>query len=67
MTIGKLKRALEAYPDDFTIYFGCPELQFYRLKQQGEKSVQLEFDQNIYKDEGVWYVDDFEAEKKPPA
>ena len=27
-------------------------------KQRGDKLVRLEFSQNIYKDKGVWYVDE---------
>ncbi len=60
MTIGELKDTLKGWPDDYEIFFGCPELEFYRLKQRGDKLVQLEFSQNIYKDNetGKWHVDE---------
>lgn len=59
MTIGELKDRLKGWSDDFEIIFGCPELEFYRLKQRGERQVQLEFSQSIYKDNetGEWVVD----------
>jgi hypothetical protein len=50
MTIGELKEKLKGLPDDYQIIFGCEELEFYRLKIRGEKLVQVEFNQNIYKD-----------------
>lgn len=61
MTVGELKHRLQGLPDGYEIIFGCEELTFYRLKIRGEKLVQLECNQNIYKDPatGNWHVDDF--------
>jgi hypothetical protein len=58
MTIGELKERLQGWPDDYQIIFGCEELAFYRLKQRGERLVQLEFGPTIYKDGDQWYVHD---------
>ena len=60
MTIGELKDTLKGWPDDYEIILGCPELKFYRLKQRGDKLIQLEFSRSIYKDNetGRWHVDE---------
>lgn len=50
ITVGDLKRHLEAFGDEMEIFFGCEELEFYRLKQRGENLVQLEFNQTVYAD-----------------
>jgi hypothetical protein len=47
ITIGDLKQYLAAYPDNYEIDF-CG-LTFNRLKQRGEKSVQIEFTQELYR------------------
>jgi hypothetical protein len=59
MTIGELQDQLARYPRHYEIYFSAhPGLTFYRLKQRGDASVQVEFAENIWKDEdGVWHVD----------
>lgn len=58
-TVGELKKALEHYPDDTEVIFGCHELKYSRLKPRGEKLVQVEFSQNIYRtEEGEWVVVD---------
>jgi len=52
-TVGDLRRALEVFPDDWQVIFGCQELEFYRTKTRGEKLVQIEFNQTVYtNDEG---------------
>ena len=56
MTMGELQDQLAKYPRDYEIFFSAhPGLKFYRLKQRGEKSVQMEFAGNVYKDtDGKW-------------
>lgn len=57
LTVGELKERLSIYPDDFEISFGGKDLEFYRLKQRGEKLVVLEFNQSVYRaDDGSWHV-----------
>jgi hypothetical protein len=60
MTIGELKDELEDWPDNSEIIFGCQELEFYRFKKRGDDTVQMEFNQTIYKDAktGKWHVDE---------
>jgi hypothetical protein len=60
MTIGELQDWLGKFSRDYEIFFsGHPGLKFYRLKQRGDKLVQMEFAENVYKDEhGKWCVDD---------
>lgn len=41
LTIGKLKKMLEAFDDDAELCF--EGMEFYRLKVRGEKLVQMEF------------------------
>ena len=56
ITVGDLKAALEAYPDNYNLDFSG--LTFYRLKQRGEKHVQVEFNQQVYlNDEGLVIVE----------
>ena len=50
MTIGELRDELEDWPEGDEIIFGCEELEFYRFKKRGADTVQLEFNQTIYKD-----------------
>ena len=49
ITLGEFRQHLEAYPDDYEIYFSG--LDFYRIKQRGEKLIQVEFNQQVYLDE----------------
>lgn len=49
ITVGELIDHLQIFPRDFNIDF-CG-LEFYRLKQRGLKSVQMEFNQPVYLDE----------------
>ena len=60
MTIGELRDELDDWPESFEIIFGCPELEFYRLKKRAGDLLQLEFNQTIYKDfeTGKWHVDE---------
>jgi len=60
MTIGELKDELEDWPEGDEIIFGCEELEFYRFKKRGADTVQLEFNQTIYKDAktGKWHIDE---------
>ena len=61
MTIGELRDELEDWPESYEIIFGCEELEFYRFKKRGADTVQLEFNQTIYKDAktGKWHVDEY--------
>jgi hypothetical protein len=45
MTVGKLRDDLKLFPDDFDLFFGDGTLEFYRVKERGEKLVQIEFNQ----------------------
>lgn len=59
ISVGDLKRQLTSYDDDAVLYFGG--LDFYRLKQRGEKIVQVEFNQQVYRDSsGKLIVEDFD-------
>jgi len=61
MTIGELQDQLAKFPRDYEIFFssGEPGLTFFRLKQRGDKLVQMDFDEKVWKDEkGKWHVDD---------
>jgi hypothetical protein len=49
ITVGDLRRQLEGYPDDAELFFGG--LRFYRLKSRGEKLVQLEFQEQVYREQ----------------
>lgn len=53
---GELKRRLASIPDDWDVMF-ADGLEFYRFKVRGEKLLQIEFNQNVYKDkEGKWHA-----------
>jgi hypothetical protein len=60
ITVAELKKHLETWPDDMEILFGAePGLDFYRVKQRGEKLLQVEFSQSVYNDSnGHWHVED---------
>jgi hypothetical protein len=59
ITVGDLKERLAAFPDDYQIFFGCYDLDFYRFKVRGEKLVQVEFNQTVYRDDkGVLRIDE---------
>ena len=61
ITVGELKKMLTLYSDDTEISFSG--LDFYRLKTRGEKLVQFEFSQQVYKDadSGKVIVEDTES------
>jgi hypothetical protein len=46
-TVKDLRDALDVYPDDWQVIFGCEELEFYRVKKRGDKLVQIEFNQTV--------------------
>lgn len=48
ITVGELIERLGSFPSDATLYFSG--LDVYRLKQRGEKLVQVEFNQPIHRD-----------------
>jgi hypothetical protein len=56
----RIREELEDWPEGDEIIFGCEELEFYRFKKRGADTVQLEFNQTIYKDAktGKWHVDE---------
>ncbi|HIF9450626.1 MULTISPECIES: hypothetical protein [Photobacterium] len=60
LNVGELKKMLELYSDDTEIYFSG--LDFYRLKNRGDKLVQVEFNQLVYKqkDTGKVIVENFD-------
>jgi hypothetical protein len=53
LTVGELKQHLAGFEDDREIFFGSEEnvLTFNRLKQRGKKLLQVEFIQDIYRDQ----------------
>ena len=56
MTIGELKELLKGWPDDYEITFSAV-LEFNRLKKRGDKLVDMEFNQTVYKTkEGEWRI-----------
>ena len=56
MNAGELKKMLEDVPDDWDITFSGG-LEFYRLKRRGDKLLQIEFNQHVYRGEdGKWIV-----------
>ncbi|QDU52162.1 hypothetical protein [Gimesia panareensis] len=61
MTVREFKRLVERLPDDHNLIFSNG-LNFYRFKQRGEKLTQLEFGENIYRDEnGHWCIDSIDG------
>jgi len=58
ITVGMLIEHLKAHDPDCKVAFGGG-LEFYRTKQRGPELVQIEFNQNVWKDDrGNWHVDD---------
>ena len=49
ITVGEFKQQLELYSDEAILYFSG--LDFYRLKLREENYVQVEFNQQVYKDD----------------
>lgn len=59
ITVGDLKRDLAALPDHYTLDFSG--LTFYRIKLRGPTHAQVEFGQNVYRDEsGRVHVDNLD-------
>lgn len=50
ITVGDLRERLSGFPDSMEIMFsGC--LTFYRIKQRGDNLLNMEFNEQIYRDE----------------
>lgn len=49
ITVGTLISLIQGYPTNKPIAFGCPELEFNRVKDRGTY-LQIEFNQNVYAD-----------------
>lgn len=50
ITVGELRKHLELFSDDYELFFGSGNLEFYRTKSRGDKLVQIEFSQNTWPD-----------------
>ncbi|WP_216250317.1 hypothetical protein [Polynucleobacter sp. 71A-WALBACH] len=48
ITVGQMKEYLSNYDDDCSLDFSG--LDFYRLKQRSDKQIQVEFNQQVYRD-----------------
>ncbi len=48
-SVGELREFLRNWPDDFMVYMGG--LTVYRMKQRGDKIVQMEFNQQVWHDQ----------------
>jgi hypothetical protein len=59
ITVGDLRRELEAFPDDWELTFGGV-LEFHRTKARGPKTVDIEFNQSVWRDSktGVFAIED---------
>lgn len=58
ITVGDLIEQLRGYDPNHEVMFSGGQLEFYRLKQRGPKLVQVEFNQNVWReDNGTWHVD----------
>lgn len=59
ITVGDLRRDLALYPDTYEVSFSG--LQFYRVKQRGPDLIQIEFDEQVYRDgNGQVVVENFD-------
>ena len=47
ITVGELRQHLSLFDDDYTLDFSG--LEFYRTKLRGEKHVQIEFSESVYR------------------
>lgn len=55
--LDELIRQLKSYPPDTQVSFGG--LDFYRVKKRGDKLIQIEFSQSVYRtDKGALVVED---------
>jgi len=59
ITVRELREQLALFDPDLPIYFGG--LDFYRLKDRGGM-LQIEFNQNVYKDNGRVIVENYTTE-----
>jgi len=50
ITVGELKSRLNTYSDEWTIVFASGALTFNRLKARGDRLVDLEFEEIVYRD-----------------
>lgn len=48
ITVGMLRQQLALYPDNYELDFSG--LDFYRLKQRGPELIQVEFNQQVYRE-----------------
>ena len=63
-TVGDLKRQLKIFPDDWELSFGGV-LGFNRVKKRGDKLVDIEFNQSVYKNaEGRIVLEDHTFEMR---
>ena len=46
ITVGQLREHLKMLPDDYDLFFGNGNLEFFRTKMRGDKLVQVEFTQS---------------------
>lgn len=56
-TVRELIEELKGHDPDATVIFGDAALNFYRFKKRGDKLVQLEFNEIVYKDGKTIIVD----------
>lgn len=59
ITVGDLRRHLEVFPDDWEVTFGGV-LEFYRTKSRGPATVDIEFNQVVWRDSktGEYQIED---------
>ena len=63
ITVGDLKQYLRVFDDDCEVSFSG--LTFYRLKGRGDKLVQIEFGQQVYRnDEGEVVVENVDPKDR---
>lgn len=48
ITVGEFKRKLEAFDDQLELSFSG--LEYHRIAQNGDKLVQVEFEEKVFKD-----------------
>lgn len=48
ISVGEFKRLLDDYDDDLELSFSG--LEYHRLKQKGDKHLEVEFEEKIFKD-----------------
>lgn len=62
ITVGDLRRQLDGYSPNTEVSFSG--LDFYRVKQRGDNLIQIEFNQQVWRDRdtGMVYVENLDAE-----